>query len=505
MTRARPACEPHRSAWAAVCAAVLTGNLGIVLTTHDLVVPLVCGGATVLGYRRSWRIRNGIRSRAQTWLVAGALHLALAYVLLDLVDATFGGTLPQAHFALIVAAIISFDLRSRRNLYSHLLMSLVVLYIGGLYAWDVLYLLPVVAWGVATAAFLSTAAAVSRPLQRRTPSWRRHRWLGAWLALSALLFTLIPEPAGRPFSTPFVIGNPVFGQARGEALPPLLGLVGSDSGSGPINLRTRGRLGDEVAFRVRATSPGYWRAYALDGYTGDSWRQVSPTVAVAPAMGQDIRTDPVDSGVPELSQTFLIERPIGTAVLAAYPLDQLYLSAGTVQVRANGTVEASGTLGPGTNYSAVSGARDLSPARLRLSAPFPLAPGADPGMDAARQQIRGLTSTARVQDLATTAATGQVTEYGAVQAMIRAIQARTRYSLAAPRLQPGADAADQFLFGDRVGFCEQYATALAVMLRGVAVPARLAVGYATGDFDRFTGTYTVRNSDAHAWVEVFFP
>src|SRR5205807_2416495 len=112
---------------------------------------------------------------------------------------------------------------------------------GGLYAWDVIYLLPVVAWGVATAAFLASVLDRAPTRRRARPSWRRHGWLAAWPGVSAALFIAIPEPPGRPPAAPFVIGNPVFAQAQGEALPPALGLVGTDPGAGATNFHPRRR------------------------------------------------------------------------------------------------------------------------------------------------------------------------------------------------------------------------------------------------------------------------
>jgi hypothetical protein len=64
---------------------------------------------------------------------------------------------------------------------------------------------------------------------------------------------------------------------------------------------------------------------------------------------------------------------------------------------------------------------------------------------------------------------------------------------------------DTFLFEDREGVCEQYATALAVMARSLDIPARLAAGYGAGDYNAITGYYEVRLSHAHSWVEVYFP
>ena len=81
----------------------------------------------------------------------------------------------------------------------------------------------------------------------------------------------------------------------------------------------------------------------------------------------------------------------------------------------------------------------------------------------------------------------------------------TSYSIDTPPLPAGADAVDTFLFDQQVGFCEQIASALVVMLRTLGVPARLGVGYASGDRNPFTGLYEVKASDAHAWTEVFFP
>ncbi len=69
----------------------------------------------------------------------------------------------------------------------------------------------------------------------------------------------------------------------------------------------------------------------------------------------------------------------------------------------------------------------------------------------------------------------------------------------------GADAVDDFLFESKLGFCEQIASTLVIMLRSQGVPARLATGYVPGERDRVAGVWKVRASDAHAWVEVWFP
>ncbi len=77
------------------------------------------------------------------------------------------------------------------------------------------------------------------------------------------------------------------------------------------------------------------------------------------------------------------------------------------------------------------------------------------------------------------------------------------YSLDAPRL--GREPVDQFLFETRSGFCEHYASAFAVMMRLAGIPSRIVTGYLGGWHNRLGNYYLVRQSDAHAWTEVWLP
>jgi hypothetical protein len=76
-----------------------------------------------------------------------------------------------------------------------------------------------------------------------------------------------------------------------------------------------------------------------------------------------------------------------------------------------------------------------------------------------------------------------------------------QYTLTPPAL--GAHAVDEFLFETREGFCEHYASALTFMLRAAGLPARVVIGYQGGEFNALGGYYIVRQSDAHAWTEVW--
>jgi transglutaminase-like putative cysteine protease len=69
----------------------------------------------------------------------------------------------------------------------------------------------------------------------------------------------------------------------------------------------------------------------------------------------------------------------------------------------------------------------------------------------------------------------------------------------------GADPLSDFLFNVKQGHCEYFATALAVMLRTQGIGTRVVNGFLPGEYNRAAGAFTVRQSDAHSWVEVYFP
>jgi protein-glutamine gamma-glutamyltransferase len=76
-----------------------------------------------------------------------------------------------------------------------------------------------------------------------------------------------------------------------------------------------------------------------------------------------------------------------------------------------------------------------------------------------------------------------------------------QYTLSPPTL--GRDSIDEFLFGTRLGFCEHYAAAFVFLMRAMRVPARVVTGYQGGKLNQLDDNLIVRQSDAHAWAEVW--
>jgi transglutaminase-like putative cysteine protease len=77
------------------------------------------------------------------------------------------------------------------------------------------------------------------------------------------------------------------------------------------------------------------------------------------------------------------------------------------------------------------------------------------------------------------------------------------YSLDVPL--PGDHPVDEFLFENKVGFCEHYASAFTTVMRGAGVPARVVVGYQGGFWNAIGNYLLIRRSDAHAWAEIWLP
>jgi hypothetical protein len=78
------------------------------------------------------------------------------------------------------------------------------------------------------------------------------------------------------------------------------------------------------------------------------------------------------------------------------------------------------------------------------------------------------------------------------------------YTLELPRSLP-QDPLANFLFVRKKGHCEYFASSMAVMLRSLGIPSRIVTGFRGGEFNDLTGQYVVRASDAHSWVEAYFP
>ena len=156
-------------------------------------------------------------------------------------------------------------------------------------------------------------------------------------------------------------------------------------------------------------------------------------------------------------------------------------------------------LRPGQTYSVVSYLPNLSAEELRQD---PFANGGELGNQ--EYVDPGSLSDDAIRLAAQAVEGHRATQYELVMALTTYLQQNYRYSLELGHVPPGRDPVDWFLFDAKIGYCEQFATAEVLMLRSLGVPARLATGYSTGDYDPVLNQSIVREHDAHAWVEVWF-
>jgi hypothetical protein len=109
----------------------------------------------------------------------------------------------------------------------------------------------------------------------------------------------------------------------------------------------------------------------------------------------------------------------------------------------------------------------------------------------------------RIEKLALEITRNAPTPYDKVKAIESELKTKFGYTL--DLTIKGSDPLAEFLFDVREGHCEYFATAMVIMLRTLNIPARIVNGFQMGEYNDINRLYTVRESDAHSWVEVYFP
>jgi transglutaminase-like putative cysteine protease len=291
---------------------------------------------------------------------------------------------------------------------------------------------------------------------------------------------------------------------------------------------------------VRSDAPRYWRAAVLDSFDGYRWeRSVDDDLPLLETPTQVEAGTPGASGylnrdwmvrtefeVRELSSEFAIA-PGATLEADGVELDAT--SSGTIRVEG-------GALGDGDTYTTLSYAPNPSAEEMRrapdryrpalarhttVGLPRREVTGEDPaihyrppvivplrggsastgGAERAARRLAG-SPYGGVYRMARRATAGAATTYDAVKAIEVHLQSSYSYVETVPPEQLPLRA---FLFEQRAGYCQQFSGTMALMLRMLGIPARVATGFSPGtrDSDRLD-RFQVRDSDAHSWVEVYF-
>ena len=517
---------------ATVLAAVMTAMYA--LLAEQAISWLTAGLLTVLLPAAYWL--SHVRRREDNWHIKIGLTVFAIVALFRFFGQLRGiSTLDEVRFPLAdlflwVQVLHGFDLPARKDLNFSLGSSLTLMAAAGSISSSMtfaLFLIVYFAFGVAAMVLAHRSElsegilGVAKPKVRSASApdppggWDTLKALGVTALAATVIFLVIPQPSGlRTFALPFNLG-PGIGAVTGGGGITNPAFENAPSGPGGLrasgtafygfndrlDLRVRGDLNDGLVMRVRSSAPAMWRGIIFDSYDGIAWD--APPGDDATPLGFDppyfYPTEFRSLGPRQtISQTFYVEVEQPSIVFSGGQPDTVWMEGG-VNIDQIGGLRLPSTLTPGTVYSVVSSRGAAGPADLRS------AMRRDPPDDLQRYLELPDTVTDRTRELAARITRNATNDYDRVKAIEEWMADSYRYSTDSPVPPEGQDAVDHFLFETDVGFCEQFASATAVMLRSLGIPARVIAGYTPGYRNPFTGYYEVRNSDAHMWVEVWFP
>ena len=360
----------------------------------------------------------------------------------------------------------------------------------------------------------SAQGAVAQPLQSGTPAANRlHNALGITsaaialgsLAVGAFIFLLLPRFTG--------------GYMSGLNLQPTLISGFSDD----VELGEIGQIKKSSEVVMRITVDGgldaargvHWRGIALTTFDGRRWyngpHDPSTVMPGSDAwfhlnMGEITKRRPGRA----IQYTVLLEPIASTALFFVNQADSVRgrfdgeAGGGFMNKRRSYLLEdpTGSVFNPYHNFSRMEyEARSVLPAppaaALRTS-------GADYSESMRETYLQLPKLDPRIPELAKQIMGRADNPYDKARALEIYLRAHYGYTLDLSGTPP-PDPLAYFLFDKRAGHCEYFASAMTVMLRSAGIPARIVNGFLTGEYNDVGGDFIVRASDAHSWVEVFFP
>lgn len=273
---------------------------------------------------------------------------------------------------------------------------------------------------------------------------------------------------------------------------------------------TLGQIGtlkqdNAVVMRVRVDDPERsrglrWRGVALDEFTGKAWRKSSDArrAAAANERGGFFAVGTTEALHRLTSQTFFLE-PLESPVLFGAPrVVAIQGDLPFVRVDAEGGLQSRRHDYERLMYKAISDTDDPPVEELRAD----MQPYGD-SFERYLQLPENLDRRIVYHAQAVLRNAQARNRYDAAKALEFDLQKNFAYSL--EMKASGPDPLSDFLFNVQSGHCEYFSTAMAVMLRTHGIAARVVNGFLPGEYNETSGAYTVRQSDAHSWVEVYFP
>ncbi len=527
-----------------ICAmAVASAGVTDTSSWNLLAIPLSAAGAYW-----SWRNRRR-RNIAAKFAIAAGMLVSLGVFFAQLLAAPGDTRIVLAQLLIQLQVLHSFDLPRRKDLGYSMMIGLVLLGVAATIS-------QTLAFGPLLLLFLMLALPVlmldyQSRLGLLGQSWRgwggTPRRLGlvltVTLALGLIIFAALPRLPGYQLRTFPVSGsvdttdnfdgsrifNPgyISGGNGGQDSDEAGGSGGSDTngnspetGPGPIstdfyygfnqrmNQNLRGEMIPKVVMRVRSQAAGFWRVMAFDRYDGQGWEvsRNDNTIAVprSPISYQFLpQRLPRLGPSREVVQTYTMVNDFQNLLPTLYEPREVYFPAEEMAIDPEGALRAPGPLSEGTTYTVVSVVTARQPEVLSAAETdytdaiethyLQLPDGIQPRIRAA------------AEELLATAPEPITSPFGKAEFLAQALKNNYSVEEDLPFFEEGEDLVEAFLYRYQGGTPDHFSTVLTVMLRSLGIPARLAAGFGPGEFNPFTGFYTVRNTDAYAVTEVYFP
>jgi protein-glutamine gamma-glutamyltransferase len=444
----------------------VTGGLALAVLPHIshirpwiLLLAAAAAGLRITSEVKHWPL-------LQKWLRSLLAFVALLAVLLEY--RTLNGIDAGTALLVLMAGMKLLETRTVRDLTVIVFLSYFALFAAFLYDQSMLTLpyMLVTAWLLTVT--LMRIHQTTTAMSVREAAWITGKMFLQSLPLAVLLFLLFPRLPGQFWAV---------APARGAATT---GLSDEMSPGDVSELSVSG----ELAFRARfdgALPPArerYWRGPVLHMFDGRTWRRPRS---------------------PFLPQQVAGTGPVYSYELMLQPHQRRWIFALDVATKwPNRTVRTSDLqlLSPREQpISTLTSFRLQSTTAYSVRGPLP---------EFTRQVDLWLPQGRNQRSMALARAMRE--SAGSDQAFIDAVLAKFRneeyfYTLEPPRLQ--LDSVDDFLFNTRRGFCEHFASAFTMLARAAGIPARVVTGYQGGEYNPLSGYLLIRQSDAHAWSEVW--
>jgi transglutaminase-like putative cysteine protease len=509
---------------------VATGVLAIVSTGKlDPLSTFVPAAAVAYKGFRLWRGHPAeLSARVATWLVLGYFlffPVDLWFFSRNLAEgapnpALYAGLLSAIHLLLFATIVRLYSATTNRDYaflavlaVTSMLASAILTVETGFLAALAIFLVLAVSTFVALEMRRSSAGAVSPPFAAGSPvAQQLNRALGivsilvavSALAIGLVIFFLIPRFTTGYLSALNLQPNLMTGFSDNSTL----GDIGKIQQNTSVVMRIR------IEGNPALAQDMHWRGIVLTNFDGHRWftPEHDERVIGSTAEGEywfNPPPFPAGKSLP-LHYTVLME-PLATDAIFAAPRVQVLrgrfqndaIRAGGLPARGYLLLDAAGTIfNPSHNSSKIryEGSSDVpmaTPGDLRaVPAKYPEA--------VLRSYLQLPTLDRRIKALADQITSGSTNAFDKAANVERYLIGHYAYTLDLSGTH-GDDPLADFLFVRRAGHCEYFASAMTLMLRAEGIPARYVTGFSPGEYNDVGGDYIIRESDAHAWVEVYFP